>query len=617
MRAPRSLSRCSLSRLAAATVILTAVTACSSDGSGTGGGGNAPGKAANVATFALPPNTVPNWIWPFAPVAYFSVVNAGTFQQLMYRPLYWFGDKDGGPNLNPELSLAELPTYSDSGRTVTIKLKPYAWSNGEKVTATNVLFWINMAKAEKANYAGYVPGQFPDNVTSATAPDDSTVVLKLDAAYSPQWFTSNQLGQITPMPKAWDVTAANTPASCSTSVDGCAAVYKYLAAQAKDLPTYATNPLWHVVDGPWKLASFNADGHVSYVPNPSYSGPRKPTLKKVMLAPFTTDSAEFNVLRSGQTLDVGYLPAADVSQPKAATLPPNAAGPNPLSAKYTLAPLFLYGINYFPLNFNNPTVGPIFKQLYFRQAFQSLVDQESIIRAAAKGYGVPTTGPVPTYPDSPLVSELEKKNPYPFDVAAAKGYLSSHGWNVVPGGTTSCAQPGTGPSECGADIPAGMKLAFTLQYASGLQPVDTAMQSLKSNAAQVGIQLTLSTAPFNTVISEAVPCSGAKCTWQMGNWGGGWAYAPDYYPTGETIFGTGAGSNAGSYSDPAIDALIHASNVQSGTAPMIAYEDALAKALPVVWQPNFTYSLTEIANGLQGVTPQNPFGFLTPENWHY
>jgi peptide/nickel transport system substrate-binding protein len=66
-----------------------------------------------------------------------------------------------------------------------------------------------------------------------------------------------------------------------------------------------------------------------------------------------------------------------------------------------------------------------------------------------------------------------------------------------------------------------------------------------------------------------------------------------------------------------MDALIHQTNVRSGTAPMLAYEDALARALPVIWQPNYTYTLTEVANGLSGVTPQNPFGSITPEDWHY
>ena len=30
-------------------------------------------------------------------------------------------------------------------------------------------------------------------------------------------------------------------------------VLSYLESQAKDLKTYATNPLWQTVDGPWKL----------------------------------------------------------------------------------------------------------------------------------------------------------------------------------------------------------------------------------------------------------------------------------------------------------------------------------------------------------------------------
>jgi len=44
-------------------------------------------------------------------------------QELMYRPLYWFGN-GSTPNLNPSLSLAENPVYSDGNTTVTIDLKP-------------------------------------------------------------------------------------------------------------------------------------------------------------------------------------------------------------------------------------------------------------------------------------------------------------------------------------------------------------------------------------------------------------------------------------------------------------------------------------------------------------
>lgn len=606
--------------LAIAATTLMVLTGCStgnnSSNPSSSGSATAPGKAANTATFALPPNTVPNWIWPFAPIADFSLTNSGNLQQLLFRPLYWFGN-DGKAEVSDSLSLAAQPVYSNGGKTATITLKDYKWSNGTDVTSADVMFWYNMAKAEKTNYAAYVPGQFPDNIVSASAPDAKTVVFNTDKAYSEQWMLYNQFSQITPMPQAWDMTSATTKGTCATDVSGCAAVYKYLISQSKDLPTYDSNPLWQIVDGPWSLKSFNADGHLTFVPNDKYSGPVKASLKEFIEVPFTTDSAEFNVLRGASTVDVGYLPSQDLTEPRPANTTPDQAGPNPLSENYTMAPWNLYGINYFPINYNNPKVGPIFKQLYFRQALQSIVDQQGILTSAAKNYGFETTGPVPLFPDSPLISAIEKNNPYPFDIQAATKYLTDNGWNVTPGKAATCAKPGTSAGECGAGITAGEALNFNLIYASGTQTITTAMESMKSNAAQAGIILNITSAPFNTVTGTAIPCKGATCTWEMGNWGGGWVYAPDFYPTGETLFQTGAGSNSGGYSNPAIDKLILASTTQSGTAVMQAFEDALAKDVPVVWQPNYTYSLTMVANALQGFTPQNPYGSITPEQWHY
>lgn len=599
-------------------VAFLVLTGCSSGNGSTtnSNSANAPGKAANTATFAEPPNTVPNWIWPFAPIADFSVSNSSDLQELMFRPLYWFGD-NGKAAVNDSLSLAAEPVYTNGGKTVTITLKNYTWSNGTPVTSTDVMFWYNMAKAEKTNYAAYVPGQFPDNIVSASAPNATTVVFNTDKAYSQQWFLYNQLGQITPMPPAWDMTSATAKGDCATNESGCAAVYTYLISQSKDLPTYATNPLWQVVDGPWTLKSFNSDGNITFVPNTKYSGPVKATLKEFIEVPFTTDSAEFNVLRGASTIDVGYIPSQDLSSPRPASTTPDQAGPNPLSANYTLAPWNLYGINYFPINYNNPTVGPIFKQLYFRQALESVVDQQGILNSAAKNYGFETTGPVPLFPDSPLISSMEKTNPYPFNITAAKKYLTDNGWTVTAGTAATCAKPGTAAGDCGAGVTAGQKLSFSLLYASGQQTVTTAMESMKSNAAQAGIILNITPAPFNTVTGTAIPCSGATCTWEMGNWGGGWVYAPDYYPTGETLFQTGAGSNSGSYTNPAVDKLIAASTTESGTAVMQAYENALTQDAPVVWQPNYTYSLTMVANALKGVTPQNPYANINPEAWHY
>ena len=101
----------------------------------------------------------------------------------------------------------------------------------------------------------------------------------------------------------------------------------------------------------------------------------------------------------------------------------------------------------------------------------------------------------------------------------------------------------------------------------------------------------------------------------MGNWGAGWIFAPDFYPTGESIFQTGANSNAGSYSDPVNDANILATTTTQ--TPLTQYENYLAEQLPVIFQPNTVTQLTEVANGLNGVLPQSPLQNIYPENWRF
>jgi peptide/nickel transport system substrate-binding protein len=158
-----------------------------------------------------------------------------------------------------------------------------------------------------------------------------------------------------------------------------------------------------------------------------------------------------------------------------------------------------------------------------------------------------------------------------------------------------------------------------MMYATGTQTTTLAMQQLQSSATKVGIKINLRGAPFNTVIGTAIPCDAgeADCNWEMHNWGGGWVFAPDFYPTGEQIFATGAGSNQGSFSDPKLDELIAATEYSDSPEAMQAYARYGSQALPVIWMPNYDYQLTEVANNLKGVIPQNPYLNITPEDWYY
>src|SRR5215472_4992643 len=318
-------SRLTMGVGAGAVALALVAAACSSSSSSGGNSGSTGGTKVKggTAVWAEPPSTTPNYIFPFESSAYISVINASEFANMLYRPLYWFGN-NGQPTLNTKLSLANPPSWS--GNTATITLKHYVWSNGSPVTTADVMFWVNMLKAVGATDWGAYTGFPNDFVSSIKVVSPTELQMTTNKTYSHNWFLYNDLSQITPMPAAWDRTSSG-PSNCATNVKDCTAVYNYLNAQSKNLPGYATSPLWSVVDGPWKLSAFNADGHVAFVPNPKYSGPVKPTLSKFEEVPFTTDAAEYNVLRSaaagGQKIDVGYLPQQDA--------PPKPAGSSPLT----------------------------------------------------------------------------------------------------------------------------------------------------------------------------------------------------------------------------------------------------------------------------------------------
>jgi peptide/nickel transport system substrate-binding protein len=586
----------------AAAALLAA--ACSSSGTPASSGKPVSG---GTATFAEQPGVTPNYIFPMLTGAYYSVANIEEFQRLSFRSLYWIGNAKGQPVVDPALSLAALPVYSDNDSVVTIHLGSYTWSDGLPVTARDVAFWINLLRANKADFAAYIPGEFPDNLKSYKIVNSKTIVLTLTGSYNPTWFTYDQLSQITPLPaQAWDKTSTTgAVGNYDETPAGARAVFAFLTAQSKDIASYGSNPLWKVVDGPWQLVSYQTDGYAKFAANRAYAGPSKPRLSYFVELPFTSDTTELNVLRSGTTIDYGYLPTEDASQ-----FPALAAD------GYATVQWQGWGTSFFLMNFQSPKTGPIIAQAYVRQAMQSLIDEPGYLKGPLEGYGHTDYGPVPAEPSNPYVDAYEAKGPWPYSPATAVKLLSSHGWSVKPSGVTTCTSPGAGAGHCGAGIAAGTPLSFTLQYANGVVWVNEEMLALKSSFAQAGIQVSLTTAPFDSIISLLAPCTKteAACSWQMLNYGGGWTYGVDPYPTGDQLFATGSGSNASNYSDPEADKLIAATVRGSGT--LTAYENYLADQIPVLWMPQPVYQISEISKNLRGTLPQSPIESLTPEDWY-
>jgi peptide/nickel transport system substrate-binding protein len=576
-----------------------------------------------TVTWAETPELTPNYIFPMTSFAVCSQANTSQFSALLYRPLYWYGN-NYSPTVNYNYSVAKAPVFSDNNTVVTVTLNSWKWSDGEPVTSRDIEFWMNLYKANPNNYCGYVPGRFPDNVTSMSTPNASTIVFHLNRSYNPEWFLYNELSQITPLPLAWDRTSLTKPAPTTddgklpdTTKAGALKVFKFLDTQSKDLGTWASSPVWSVVDGPWKLTQFTSDGAATFVPNPTYSGSPKPAISKFVELPYTSDTAAFNEFRSGgpSAVTIGFLPPQDVPQVPAI----EAAG-------YTDNKASSYSFNYFPLNFNNPTVGPIFQQLYFRQAFQHLIDQPGWIKAFLDDAAVQTTNPVPPAPPSPLIKISAANNPLVFSIADARKLLTSNGWKVVGGGTTTCVKPGTAAGDCGAGITSGEAITFNLDYASGTASLESEMNDLEAQAKKVGITLQLTSHPFDTVIGAGVPCTPTQsiCKWTAENWGAGWIYSPDFLPTGESLFATGAASNANGYSNPAanqlIDQTVFAPTRVVETKALTAYAKLMSTQVPVVYGPTQVgiyggVAGTLVSNKLGGFDAQ-AFGYLNPEAWY-
>jgi peptide/nickel transport system substrate-binding protein len=615
-----------LAAVAAVGVVSLVAAACSSSGGSSSGSNSASSGVpikGGTATVALPAGVTNNWIFPFYAISNSSVYNSNQFQWMFYRPLYMFGNNTNtNVTINYPLSPANPPDYTNGGKTVVINMKGWKWSDGETVNAQSLIFFLNMAKAEKDNWYAYSKSLLPDNVASYKATGPNQLTIQLSSQYSSIWYTYNQLSEINPMPLAWDVTSLGAkPGSggCTTDTAAdnwakCKAVYTFLTAQSKIASTYASSPLWSVVDGPWKLSSFNTNGNVTIVPNKAYSGSPKPRLSAIKFLPYTADSAEYTALKTGE-LDVGYIPTQDVGQKPANSWLPAT---NPLGSSYYLEPFFSYGIEYAQPNFNNPQVGYLVRQLYIRQAMQSAENQPGISTAIWRGYATPVSGPVPTVPTNEFLPAIQKENngqgPYPYDPAKAKALLTSHGWSEV-GGVMTCQDP----SKCGTGITKGEQLKMTFVYSTGIAAATATYQTIKSEESQIGIDVTLVGQSFDSIIGESLPCApmGPKCNVQVFAFGG-WGFdGPGFEPTGEPLFATGAGSNSGNYSNPEMDKLINETHTSSSLAVFHQYATYAAQQLPFMWVPNPNpFQIQAVSSKLHGVA-FSPMFTLLPEYWYF
>jgi peptide/nickel transport system substrate-binding protein len=568
-----------------------------------------PGATQGTISIGQQSSAVPTWFFPIATGANSATQNINLADQVM-TPLF-YGPNGAVPEDNSKLGLAAgdpVPSNGDKTYTITIRTG-WKWPDGKPITTTDVIFGYKLLRAavdqNVSNWGQIVPGQFPQSVTSVKAIGNNKVQFNLNKAYNPGYFLYNQVQDtnwgLYAMPSTvWNVDAAGKHVTdWMTNESDAKKIYTYLNKQASDLGTWDSNPLWKDGDGPYQLSSFNTTSSAyTLTPNKSYSGADKPS-DTISYQTFTSLTAELNALKTG-TLDIGGLDPSELAQVPALK-----------SGGYSVygGPGFGWfgGI----INFDDKTddFNNVIKQVYVRGAIDSLIDQPAIIKAVYHGAAVPQYASVPSAPTSPYAPKSATTPTYPYSTTNAAKVLKAHGWDVKPGGVTTCAKAGTAADECGAGIPVGTPIKFV--WANPPESASTTaigestvLASAAKQNAGIDIELTTESEDFLFQnYDDQVPGDKKyENDWGVNNVGGVYT---DYFPTASGIWTPGGGFNFGDYSDPTANSLVNASVFGKNPKAVENEVNYEAKALPAFFFPALD-NLVAVSNKVGG----SPTAFL-------
>ncbi len=624
------------------TLGVVGVAATSSSASQTSHATCAPGATSAKCTInvAWPPGSFAKSIFPYYSGSAFSVANISDLQVMLYRPLYWYGKGLSIAEQN-NLSPGNAPTWTSPGGnlTATFTIKPgWTFTNNhgvkEQLNAQSVIFFLNMYNAVPAHFGDYTPGYgIPDQVLNVTKNNNLSVSVEFNGNMSKNWIIQNELSQINPMPVAWDITATgNGPGTGKCSSDAyngatvkadCTAVWTYLNGENNTLSTYQDmNSLWGWDSGPWRLKHFGlsggaATGNQTLIPNTGYNGPVHSKMGQVVFTPFTTTTAEVQALKQGH-IDLGFAPETDVT----AAPKPGGHGSNLPSAglgAFNVTGTTEWGFSYAYVNFGTSTsthplaAGVTKSELnmpYIREALLYGEDQVNIVKKEYRNYGVTAGGGiVPVIPKSNLNAGV--KYPYAYSIKNGKALLKAHGF--VNGVCTKGGAIGCGTAAF--PIAHNSTIHFTYEFSSGDPAFTLQMQAEQAAWASEGIHMSLNAQTANTIIND---CFVGAAAWNFCQYGG-WIYYPDFYPTAEVLFHTGAGANFGGYNNAEMDGLINGTT-NGGNFLLNQYQPKYKTnfliysltQVPYLYQPT-ELGPGEVSKAIKGALPTSPLADFMPE----
>ncbi len=470
---------------------------------------------------------------------------------MLFQPLVWV-NRYGQVDLSR--SLAEKIAVSPDTMTYTLTLRPWHWSDGTPLSATDVLYDWRMIRALGQNYPGYGQGDIPDGIKSVTALDATHIQVQLTQTANPQWFIDNGLSQLVPLPvHAW----------AKLSLDQL--------FQAQSDPRF-----FSVVDGPMRIQRLDVGMDAVFVPNPAYDGP-KLHLRRLVLNFLHDDGAAVQQVQAG---DLDFAPVPLELYKAVQHLPGvRVARLSPVSFWY-----------YLDLNLRNPRVA-FFRDVRVRQAMEDALNQKAIIDLVFHGFGEEVYTAIPPADAGFLAPALANgAGPVGYDPDKSRALLQAAGYAPGPDGLMRKN---------------GQKLAFTVMIDGDSGEEAELVLLIQSQLRAVGIEMQVRQVAFNQMMQAE---QGSALGWEASEHG---TYVAPY-PTGEGLFATGAGGNDGGYSDPEMDRLIHDSISEPGLGGLYSYELYTAAQQPVIFLGTEDH-VDLISSRMHGVDGFGDGGLLAPD----
>lgn len=255
-------------------MMLVSLAACGNAGSNGGQNGNSNGNAVTGGTYIIPSDAEPSTL---NPDAISDDYNYPIVQNLFPRLFKLNNAYQAIPDL------ATSYDVSDDALTYTFHLRENAvWSDGEKVTAADVLYTFN--EIIQNNYAFSSVFQFVDAIET---PDDYTVVFRMNAPDGS--FVSNL---------SWYGTFI-LPEHVLKGTD-------WLTND-----DFSNNP---VTCGPFKFDAWNKGTDVQIVRDDNYWGEQKAYLDRVIYTVISDGSTMYQAWLKGEIDEIGafYIPTTDL-----------------------------------------------------------------------------------------------------------------------------------------------------------------------------------------------------------------------------------------------------------------------------------------------------------------